>query len=523
MQSSGNPDGSGLFGIVRVCWPLGVLAAFLNIWSSVESTVYVPYLYTRVTCCGQHDKHMDKKYDITTPSKVDAILEEAASLGLSARVVNNRIAACDIPAFPHFSKMWSQSPGCVNAAFVKDRAQRVISISVPFKAVFTFYMMPAGGACADACGRRPVLLAYSLMCLLACIIFMLDTKLCHLWGPAMLQIAGMLICPCMEAKDAIMAGSVTDLVGEHRSARDGALSILFAFGKAGMMVGLIASYWVLRRHVSSYFLSWAASSCIALFVVAFTYLIVPETLAKEKLSSIKAHMFDPGRTFHHAFTLMFADKTLTILLWFGFLSCIHSMGMTAVMFSYLMQHGFSQEEVMLPGVLSNVITVLSSSVLARCRDSLGVTNRIIIASALWIISYALLGPFFGLIGHAAPYIAFACVGMGGSLCMPAMQTIVSQRVGEENQARCQSAFAAFTKLGEIVGALVWSIWLFDATDDTGFTSMKPAIASLCVTAVCTYLAVQLKMQNDCERPLVGQPPWKSYGICHDARQVRQGP
>mmetsp|Transcript_8961 Transcript_8961/g.20527 ORF Transcript_8961/g.20527 Transcript_8961/m.20527 type:complete len:105 (+) Transcript_8961:60-374(+) len=98
-RNSGNDDATEFWTTGLTCWPIGVLAASLSIWCSMEGHVYVPYLYTRVQCCDQHgDLH--SKYDITAPSKVDAILQEAASVGLSVPLVGNRISAF---AFPPFS------------------------------------------------------------------------------------------------------------------------------------------------------------------------------------------------------------------------------------------------------------------------------------------------------------------------------------------------------------------------------------------------------------------------------------
>jgi len=453
----------------------------------------VPYLYTRVQCCDQHgDLH--SKYDITAPSKVDAILQEAASVGLSVPLVGNRISACALPHFPPRSKVWSGSPDCVNAAFVEDSAQHVVALTIPFQGVVLFFVLAVGGSIADAHGRRPVLMAYCLMCLLACITYALDTKLCHIWGNAIVLIAGMLICPCLEAKEAVMAGSIADLVGETTSGKKSALTLLYACCKTGSMVGFLISFCILKLHVSNYFLPWVAYSCVALCIVAFTQLLVPETLAKNRQTGLRSHMFNPLSTYFHTFKFILMDRTLVLLLVFGLLFSIHLTGMMSILFSYLRRRGFSQEEAILPGVLSSFVQILSAACLARYRHRIDVMNRVILGSVAMALAYVVLGPISAFIGHASAYLAFAFCGIGEALAMPAILVIVSEHVGEEKQARCQSAFAGFSKIGKMIGPIIWSSCFFDATA-TGFAEMRPVIASLVLAVVCTALSVYMRIQD----------------------------
>jgi len=494
-----NSEGSGQWPLVRTCWPFGVLAALLNAWRGIDVSVYVPYIYSRVQCCGPHgDLH--SKYDIKKPSRVRAVLKEAASLGLSVPLVNKRIRACAVPEFPPHSKMWSQSPGCVNAAFVYDTSQRILGINLPLQKVLLILVLPVGGTIADACGRQPVLLAYGAMCLLASITFMLDTRLCHVWGDVMIMFAATFLCPCWEPKDAVMVGSVLDLVGDRAAERNSALSLLWACSQVGSVVTALILFFILRLHLSSYFPLWLAYSCLALFIVAFTKLVVPETLPEELRSGIRLHMFNPLQSQFHALSLMFHDKTLIMLMVVGFLMYVHVSGTMTMAFSYLMQHGFSQEEAALPTLLSGGIQILSASL--RARYEAGVMNCFIAANVAWFLGYSALGLLVPCIGRAAGYIAFACFGVGWSLYFPSAQAIVSAHMGEEDQAKCQSAVVCIGNVGAIIGPIIWSSCIYDATA-TGFAEMTPMIASMAVAVVCTALAVAIKIWESSPKPKTG--------------------
>jgi len=490
MSGKTRSDGSVWLAIGRSCWPIGLLGGLLNIWNMMETSIYVPYVYTRVRCCGHHGE-LDGKYDIKVPSKINDILREAASFGLRVPLVNNRVPACAIPDFPPHSKMWSGSPGCVNADFVRETSQRLVSINTPLQNVALILLLPVGGTIADACGRRPVLLAYGILCMLSCIIYTFDTKLCHFWGNAMIIIAGMCICPCWEPKDAIMASAVTDLVGERESERNSALSLLWACYQSGSVVGLIAAFCIMRLHLPSYFLPWLVYSCIALCIIVYILRVVPETLPKGQQTSLKFHMFNPLQTQLHALSLMRSNKMLFMLMFVFFCFYVHMVGYITLNHSYLMKRGMSQAEATLPGMLASVVQILCAFSVARFEESVGVMNRFIIANAVWILGYAIIGPLWAYLGHAAAYIAFVCFGIGWATYFPAVQAIVSANVQEEDQAKCQSAVYSVGNIGCIVGPLIWSNCIYDATA-TGFAENKPVLAALLVAVLCTGLAIFMR-------------------------------
>mmetsp|Transcript_114312 Transcript_114312/g.243812 ORF Transcript_114312/g.243812 Transcript_114312/m.243812 type:complete len:528 (-) Transcript_114312:173-1756(-) len=477
--------------LVRACWPIGVVCVVLNMWNTMENNVYVPFAYTRVQCCGQHGD-LASKYDIIDKSKIDKMLAEAAKLGLSVPLVNDRIAACAVPHFPSKSKLWSQSPDCPNDTFVRDRAQRIVSVNNPLQSATMLLLLPVGGAIGDACGRRPVLLVYTLVCMIACIAYLLDTKFYHVWGDAVVLIAGVLISAAAEPKDAIVLGAAADLAGEDISAKKSAVAGIYGCFNIGQLIGALASFFILGTYASSYFLPWLIYACIGFCIFVFTKCVVPETLPENLKSPFKWGMLNPLQTHKAALTIIIKNKTLIVAC---FVMLVHAMtiaGFYTIIFSYLMQFGFSQQEAMLPGVLLNVVAILCAVTLSRYSSSTPIMDRIILGNALIIACMLLIGPVFVYTGHWAVYIGAFVGGLALSMIIPALQTLVSERVGEENQAKGQSALACFSKVGSIIGPLVWSNCFFDATA-TGIAAATPLFASCVACAICTALSYIMKM------------------------------
>eukprot|EP01043_Picozoa_sp_COSAG02_P011404 COSAG02_NODE_419_length_22613_cov_22.994492_18_plen_149_part_00 len=70
---------------------------------------------------------------------------------------------------------WSHSAHCGSFAYVRNRAQAVLSIYSPVRTTFTLIMFPTAGVVADVIGRKPVLVAAACGPLIAASIFWLDT------------------------------------------------------------------------------------------------------------------------------------------------------------------------------------------------------------------------------------------------------------------------------------------------------------------------------------------------------------
>ena len=102
----------------------------------------MPYLYTRVRCCGTTGATLDPKYDqitLASNGSIEAVLSGCA------------VAAQDVQ-----SPEWSHSPACVNFAYVRNNAQEVRGVYGPLITVLKVAILPMAGFFADVYGRKKV-------------------------------------------------------------------------------------------------------------------------------------------------------------------------------------------------------------------------------------------------------------------------------------------------------------------------------------------------------------------------------
>jgi len=483
--------------------------------------VFTPYVYTRVQCCGLHGD-LDGKYDIQDAVMIGVMQKEAAAHGLSVPLVKDRLPACAIPKFPAHSSMWSQSPGCVNAAYVRDRGQRIMSINGPVQSACLLLILPVGGAIADACGRRPLLLLYSVLCTLGCIIYMLDAKFSHLWGDVFIILAGVSICPVSEPKDSVVLGAIVDNIGDNIAAKKSALSLLFACCQGGVLIGMIVAVVLLRLHTTNYFLPWLCYSVVGALIVVFTCLFIPETLPKDKQTGLKLHMFNPLQTHYNAFRIMFEDRILVLALVNSLMGQCLLSGLMSILFAYLMNQGFSQAGSILPGLCLNFFGIISSAFLSRYQHLFSAMNRLVFGSCLGVAGFFVIGPASVRFGHLAIFVGCCIFGIGSAFSTPAAQTIISNLAGEENQAKCQSALQSAGKVGSIIGPIIWGRFLFDATA-VGLAATLPMCVCGFGQMALTLLTILMKMEENRRQrtrelpiknsafPLISKSNEESYG------------
>jgi len=456
----------------------------------------VPYLYTRVQCCGSHGD-LASKYDITDFLEVADILQEATSLGLPEPHSEGSISACAVPKFPPHSRLWSQSPGCPNKAFVQDSAQWLFSINLSLVNLAMLVILPIGGTIADACGRKPVLLAYSCAALLACIVYTLDSKLFDVWGDAPLLISGMILAAARSPMVSVIVGAVSDLLGHNAFEKRNAFALIIAFCQIGVFICMTGSFFVLKFHLENYFLLWLVSSLWSLGTVIYVWCIIPETLPKELQTGFEWHMTNPIQTQLNAFGLVMQDMSLMMLMAYNFLSNVSFAGIITTSSFYMLMLGFTQEGLILPIMCGTIITMLSSIAVSRCGNSMGIANGIIIASILSIGYYIVAGPVSIEVGKVGLYIANGLGGAGFAFFVPSAEAIISSRVAAADQAKCQSTLSFASSIGGIIGPIVWSRFLFDATAK-GMAMATPFIAGAMVNTVCWAIAMTMRSHLDAD-------------------------
>jgi hypothetical protein len=176
-------------------------------------------------------------------------------------------------------------------------------------------------------------------------------------------------------------------------------------------------------------------------------------------------------------------------------------GFITLLFTYLQEHGYSMQEAMLPNLAMTVSQLMCLCVTSSFGGSIGTMQKYVFGSFMFVSAYAFLGPLFLVVGHSSAYIGCILWGVAFAFFFPASVTIVSSRVGEKHQAKCQATVSWCSKVGCAVGAPIWNLAMFDATA-TGFQTTRPAIASLVLSLVTTALAFYMWYWEDMYPPVL---------------------
>ena len=113
-----------------------------------------------------------------------------------------------------------------------------------------------GGVIADNYGRRVMLAFYTLCCITAAFLFMLDTSLHAMWGNWAVYTGAALLAASWEPKDSALIGSIADLLGSDEANKARVLSALFLGNSVGTFLGFCAAYTTLQMHLPNYHIPW---------------------------------------------------------------------------------------------------------------------------------------------------------------------------------------------------------------------------------------------------------------------------
>lgn len=460
-------------------------SGMMHVFASMEASIFLPYLYTRVRCCDEATNGLGSHYDVTSPTLVARIIDEAKALGLPVPEVlpdTHAIAACEVPKFSRHSELWALSSHCTNKAFVQDSAQRVIGIATALQKVLCLLVMPMGGAIADAYGRRPVLFLYTVWCFLGCCILLFDASVAGAWGSVPVILGALLFIGQWDPKDAVIGGAVADVVGSHEGNKVRAYGYMFCFNTFGAMAGTIVAFLCLRLHVDNYTVPWLIFTLFSAGVIGVLLLFVPETLPRSFRRPQKSLM-NPFVSFMQAVRLVSQDRVLIGMGICIFLFYVYYVGFLFTFTSYLLTVGFNFEEILLPRMVGFACEILVSTVVVPLLPQVRLWTVAIVAHFLFFVSYLLWGPWIILVGHSGAYLGQIVGSCAMPLLIPVGQTLVSQRVAKEHQSQCQAALLTCGTLGMVFGAPTYSRILFDGTA-RGMWKATPAFVSAFLAFLC---------------------------------------
>ncbi|MBI0325686.1 TCR/Tet family MFS transporter [Burkholderia plantarii] len=303
-----------------------------------------------------------------------------------------------------------------------------------------FVCAPALGALSDRIGRRPVLLI-SLAGLAAdSLIMALAPNLAWLF-------VGRLLNGLTSASLSTANAYVADVTPPERRARafgriGAAVSLGFLAGPA--LGGLLAG---VDLRLPCY-VAGALSACNFLYGLV----VLPESLAPAaRVAAIDRRKLNPLG----ALTFLKARADLRGLALLAFLVSLGWMVGPAIFVLYGgYRYGWSPAAIGLVmmasgGLGSFVQIVLVGPVVAR----VGERGALLAGAGMGALGYA----GFGLAATGAGYLAAVPVYVMFNLFMPALQGLITRRVGEAEQGQLQGALQGLTGLASLVGPLVYGL------------------------------------------------------------------
>lgn len=497
------PDSAGLGTLTRrqlihKTWPLLVFTGMTHVFASLEASVFLPFLYTRVRCCDEASPDLADHYDVVSERKVWAILAEAKARGLAAPplVVKNgtqAIPACAVPRFMPHSDLWSLSSHCVNQAFVEDQAQSLVGVGGALQKFLCLAVMPIGGGAADTHGRRPVLMVYTICCCFGCCILLCDASL-ELSGSVTILFGLAMFVGQWDPKDTVISGAVADIIGSHEANKVRVFAFVYCCNVLGALTGTLVAVCCLRLHLDNYTGPFAFFMMLSMFVVVVLRCVVPETLPRSSQTQAISSDISLLQSVDTAIKLVSKDRILIGLGIGTFLFYVYFVGFIFCSTSYLLSVGFNTVELLLPRLAGFPFELVVTLTLVPLLPKVPLWNVVILAHVLMCLSYLFYGPWMIWVGHSGAFLgnALGCCAM--PLLVPCVQTIISQRVANEHQAKCQAAIFTCGTMGMVFAAPFYSKVLFDGTA-RGMMKALPALCSASLALLSAILAYLLAAKS----------------------------
>lgn len=478
--------------VIQRTWKIAAFGGAFMLFSVPEHALFLPYLSSRVECCvAGHE--LGTRYDLRDSQAVSDLTNEAAKLGISLNVDAGRVRACDVPALPPSSPLWSKSVHCGNAAYVTDSSQKTLGLTLPLQKTTALVVLPIGGGISDVKGRQVVLMAYTICCALAMLMFAFDAAFCRLpLGEIIVFAGGILLCT--EPTWSVVNACIADLTntGDDRD-RSRAFSLSQACSAVATLLGFLLTFYCLGVHLTNYWMPWMTLFGTAALLGVLLHVAVPETLPEDMLGhKVSCDMLDPVEAHTKCMRLLARDGVLAYLGVGSLIGHIAYAGWMSTAMSYLVSLGFSFEQAVVVAIVCAVwsvpFTMIMTPIYARIEPGLA----LVAGSILGTMGYSLCGIVTIVEGRYWIYIGTCVLVSAGNIVSTAAATIVSARTEEANQGKAMAAMGTLGALGTIIGSPLYSYFVFDSTAE-GVWKALPSHVSTALGMVCIPIFVWVAM------------------------------
>jgi DHA1 family tetracycline resistance protein-like MFS transporter len=350
-----------------------------------------------------------------------------------------------------------------------------VGVMYALYAAMQFLFSPVLGVISDRYGRRPVLLI-SLAGAAVDYLFMAFAP--ELW----MLVLGRAIAGLTSANMAVATAYITDITPEEqRAQRFGLFHAMFGIGFiiGPVLGGILGDWWIRAPFIAAALLN-AANFALALFVL-------PESRRGQRDTKFEWRTLNPLVPLGWAFTLKALLPMIAVFFILNFVGNMYgtvwalfgadafqwnglTMGLSLA--GYGIFHALAQA--VLPGPATRLLGERNALLLGMACEAVALTLTAI-ATQGWIV-FALL-PLYGVSG----------------IGIPALQSLATQQVSEDQQGQLQGVMASIVSVASIFGPLYFAGFYYSIKD------WWPGL--IWIIGVATYLlAVPLILGIRAKRP-----------------------
>jgi DHA1 family tetracycline resistance protein-like MFS transporter len=337
-----------------------------------------------------------------------------------------------------------------------------------------FLFSPLVGAASDRFGRRPVVLLSNLGLGLDYVLMALAPNLGWLF-------AGRVISGITAASFSTATAYVADVATPDKRAQY--LGMIGAAFGLGFIVG--PAVGGLLGQISLRLPFWVAAG-LSLVNATYGLFVLPESLPRERRAPFALSKANPLGSM----ALLRSERALFGLALVAFIDYVahESLPSCFVLYSDYRYHWNERDIGLVLAAVGVVTTIVQAALTGPAVKALGERGALVAGTALGAVSFAL----YGIASTGALFLLGIPFGALWGIAAPALQALMTRRVGPTQQGSLQGAISSIRGIGGMIGPLLFT-QAFAAAIRPGALVPFPGIPYLLAAALlllCTMTAVR---------------------------------